>query len=155
MNIKTFLDKKLEEWILIIAVIILVLIVFAQVITRYFINYSFGWSEEIARYLLIWVAWISVSYSIRRQEHLRIEFLKNRFSPFIQKYIELVVLILWFLFALFIAVEGTEVIMKIQSTGQTSPAVGLPVWIAYLAIPIGGFLMIIRLIQQVYILFRN
>ncbi|MFD1606968.1 TRAP transporter small permease [Oceanobacillus luteolus] len=155
MDIKSFLDKKLEEWVLIISLIILVLIVFVQVLSRYFLNYSFAWSEEIARYILIWVAWISVSYSIRRQEHLRIEFLKDRFSPTVQKYIELVVLILWFLFAIFLAIEGTNVILGIQSSGQTSPSIGMPMWIAYLAIPVGGLLMTIRLIQQVYFLFRG
>src|SRR5699024_1324931 len=155
MDIKGFFHKALEEWVLMISLIFLVLLVFAQVITRYFLNYSLGWSEELAKYILIWVAWISVSYSIRRQEHLRIEFLINRFRSSVQKYIEFIVLILWLFFAFFLAIVGTDVILGMRTSGQTSPSLGLPMWIAYLAIPAGGLLMTIRLIQRIYLLFKN
>ncbi|MEC5423270.1 TRAP transporter small permease [Virgibacillus sp. C22-A2] len=155
MNVKQFIDEKLEEWVLIISFILLTAIIFAQVIFRYVFSYSIGWSEELGRYILIWIAWISASYAVRRKQHIRIEMVKNKFSVKIQKWIEAVVLLLWFYFAMFLAIEGTKLVMNIQVTGQTSPSMGLPMWAVYIAIPLGGVLMSIRLVQQFYFLFKS
>ncbi|UGB32227.1 TRAP transporter small permease [Metabacillus sp. B2-18] len=155
MNIKKLINEKIEEWLLVAAFLFMVTLVFVQVIFRYVINDSLGWSEELSRYILIWIAWISASYAVRKNEHIRIEFIKNLFKGIGKKVIEMLVLILWFLMALFLAIEGTQLAMQIKITNQVSPSMGVPMWMLYLATPVGGTLMCIRLIQQAFLIFKT
>lgn len=155
MKAKTFINDKLEEWVLVGSMIVLVILVVAQVFFRYVVDYSIGWSEELARYLLIWIAWIAASYAVQQKAHIRVEILKNRCSLRVKQFIELVVLMIWFGMAAFLAVEGTNFVLNIKATHQVSPSLGVGMWIVYLAVPVGGTLMSIRLIQQAILIFKQ
>ncbi|WP_428912101.1 TRAP transporter small permease [Niallia sp. Krafla_26] len=151
---KKIRDAKIEEWILVASLLLIVTLVFLQVISRYVISYSFGWSEELSRYILIWIAWIGAAYTVRTQKHIRVELVKNIVNETGKKVIELITLLIWFLFALFLVLNGTELISNLFATGQTSPSNEIPMWIVYLAVPIGGSLMALRLIQQAIYIFK-
>lgn len=155
MDWKKFIDIKLEEWLLIIATIFITLLVFAQVLSRYIFNVSVGWSAELSRYLLIWITWVSASYTIRKRDHIRISMIVELFSSSVQKVVEVIVILLWSVFAIVMAVVGTEVVMNLQLMGQQTSTLNLPMWVVYLIIPIGGVLMIMRLIQQLYFVFKK
>lgn len=155
MKLKKILNEKLEEWVLVASMVFLVILVVGQVFARYVMNFSIGWSEELARYLLIWIAWIAASYAVTQSAHIRVEIIKDRFSRRIKQMIELVVLIIWFGFAAFLAIEGINFILQVQATNQVSPSLGVDMWIVYLAVPVGGVLMGIRLIQQAILIFKD
>ncbi|GIN19563.1 MAG TPA: TRAP transporter small permease [Bacillus bacterium] len=155
MKLNKILNEKLEEWILVASMIVLVILVVGQVFARYVLNFSIGWSEELARYLLIWIAWIAASYAVTKNAHIRVEIIKDRFSARIKQIIELIVLIIWFGFAAFLAFEGTNFVLQVQTTNQVSPSLGADMWIVYLAVPVGGVLMGIRLIQQAIRIFKD
>jgi TRAP-type C4-dicarboxylate transport system permease small subunit len=152
--IKKIRDAKVEEWLLVASLLFMVALVFLQVIFRYLISFSLGWSEELSRYILIWIAWISAAYTVRTQKHIRVELVKNMVNESGKKAIELITLILWFLFALFLVINGTQLILNIFETGQTSPSNQIPMWFVYLAVPFGGGLMALRLIQQAMYIFK-
>jgi len=145
---KQLLDRKLEEWFLVAGFFSLILLVFTQFLSRYVFNYSLSWPQELSRYLLIWLAWISVSFTIREQQHIRVETFKNALPKKFQKVIEVIVCILWGFFAIFLAIVGTQFVWNIYSSGQGSPMIGIPMWIVYLILPIAGFLIVARLVQQ-------
>lgn len=154
MKITKIIDEKLEEYVLVAMMIFLVIIVAVQVFFRFVINFSFGWSEELARYLLIWIAWIAASYAVRENAHIRVEIVKDLFGDKIKKIIEVVVLLICFSFALFLAIEGTKYIFNVKATNQVSPSLGIDIWIVYLAVPVGGILMSFRFIQQIIFIFK-
>lgn len=154
MSIISVLNNKLEEYLLVASTIVLVILVSMQVFFRFVVNFSFGWSEELARYLLIWIAWFSASYAAQQNAHIRVEVIKDRFSGVFKKVIELVVILISFGFSIFLAVEGTKFIMLIKTTGQGSPSLDIPMWAVYLAVPIGGTLMAFRFLQQIYYLYK-
>lgn len=155
MKWKEFIDLKLEEWALMLMIIFMVLLVFLQVLSRYVFNVSIGWSSELSRYCLIWITWISASYVIRIQEHIRIMTLVDYFNEKVQKAIEVFVVLCWFIFALVMAVIGTDVFMGIKQMGQKTSTLQWPMWVIYIIIPITGCLMMIRLIQQLYFIFKK
>lgn len=155
MQWKKIFDYKLEEWVLLVSLIFIILLVFLQVLSRYIFNFSVGWTAELARYLLIWITWISTSYAIRHREHIRVDTLVKSFPLPVQKIIEVIVILLWSIFALVMAMVGTEIVMDIQMVNQKTSTLNLPMWVVYLIIPIGGFLMLIRLIQQLYFIFSH
>ena len=154
MTLKKLLDEKLEEWFLVATMVVMVVLIFVQVITRYIFENSLSWSEELARYVHIWQIWIGASFAIRKKEHIKVEAFKKLFNEKGQKIIELISLIVWFVLAVFLAVAGTDLVNTMFTRGQDSPAMQMPMWSIYSAIPIGGLLMAIRLVQQIYFLFK-
>lgn len=155
MDIKKILNEKLEEWILVASLLFIVALVIAQVVSRFVINFPMGWSVELSRYILIWIAWISVSYAIQKNAHIRVEIVKDKLSGDLRKTLELIVLLFWFVLALFLAIAGTKFILLIKQTGQVSPSLGISMWIVYLGVPIAGVLMCLRLFQQAKIILQG
>ena len=154
MTLKKLLDEKLEEWFLAATMIVMVVLIFVQVITRYIFENSLTWSEELARYVHIWQIWIGASLAVRKKEHIKVEAFKKIFNAKIQKVIDLIALLCWFSLAVFLAIAGTDLVTTIFAKGQNSPAMQMQMWVVYSAIPLGGLLMSIRLIQQIYFLFK-
>jgi len=154
VTLKKLLDEKLEEWFLAATMIVMVLLIFVQVITRYIFENSLTWSEELARYVHVWQIWIGASLAVRKREHIRVEAFKKLFNAKGQKVIELIAILSWFGLAVFLAIAGTDLVNTIFTRGQNSPAMQMPMWVVYSAIPLGGLLMAIRLIQQIYFLFK-
>lgn len=155
MNMKGIFDKKIEESFLVLSLLIMVLLMFSQSVSRYVFGTSFVWGSELSQYLHVWQIWIGASLAIRMQSHIRVDVFLNLFPKNIKKYINLLGTIAWFVFAVFISYEGTKYVVDMQINGQTSPSLKIGMWLPYLAIPIGGALMSIRLIQQMYLILTN
>jgi len=155
VQMKKIINQKIEEWFLVIGFFLLVLLVFSNFLSRYVFDYSLSWSQEFSGYLLIWLAWISVSFTIREERHIRVETLRDLLPELGQKIIEFIALILWSLFAIFLAYVGTQFVLDMKITGQKSPLTEMPMWMVYLILPLAGFLMLIRLIQQMILIFKK
>ncbi|HAQ40569.1 MAG TPA: TRAP transporter small permease [Clostridiales bacterium] len=67
----SFLDKS-EEISLVIMYSVMVLVIFLQVIMRYCFNNSLSWSEELGKFLFVWLSWIGISIGAKRGEHIKI-----------------------------------------------------------------------------------
>ncbi|WP_246147123.1 TRAP transporter small permease [Bacillus massilioanorexius] len=148
-------DKYIEEIFLVFTMIMMVILIFIQVVGRYIFNEAPSWTEELSRYIHIWQVWIGASYAVRLREHIRIEAFVNLFSLLGRKIFETLSIIVWFLLALFLAVIGTQLVLSSLKNGQLTPAMQLPMWIPFLAIPLGGLGMALRLIQQLWIIWRK
>lgn len=125
---------------------VLAAVVFLQFFTRYVLNDSMAWTEEIARYLLIWVTFIGAATAIRRGTHISVEallhFLPARITAIFRFAIDIVTvgfigLLCWF------AVDITER-MQIQTMTVTD----WPMSIVYGGVAFGCFLMLYRAIRM-------
>ncbi|WP_100397789.1 TRAP transporter small permease [Bacillus sp. FJAT-44742] len=143
------LDERFEEIILVTTMVIMVFTIFAQVSSRFVLGSSFSWGAELARYMHIWQVWMGASLGIRRQEHVRIDVFVNKFPPMARVVMDITALLVWFGFAMFLAIQGTIYINGIFESGQRSPSLEVPMWVPYLAIPLAGLLMGVRLVQQI------
>ncbi|WP_238456306.1 TRAP transporter small permease [Desulfotruncus arcticus] len=147
--------NSLEEYILVFSLAFTVFLIFIQIVMRYVFHHSLSWSEELARYVFLWQIWLGASFAVKEHRHLRIEAIKNVLSPKAQKYFELITLVIWFGFSLFLAFKGAELTMILLQRGQVSPAMRLPMAYAYASVPVGCGLMAIRLIEEMFGLFRK
>ena len=138
---------NLEEFIIIPLIFAMSIIIFIQVIARYVFQNSLTWSEELARYLFVWLVYFSVSFTARRQKHIRIDAAINLYPKKLRPYVEILSEVIVLAFSIFIAVTGVTVFHKIAWSGQMSPAIGLPMQIVYAAPMIGMALTAIRQIQ--------
>jgi len=100
------------------------------------------WSDEIARYLMVWLALLSFSVALKEKKHigltLGIQKIPSKFRSYFHLLAELVVLY----FSFFIFYQGVKLSKFVSS--QSSPSLCIPMWIPYLSIPTGFFLMFLQ-----------
>lgn len=147
--------EHFEEYILISSLMFSVALLFFQVLMRYLFDNSLSWSEELARYIFIWQLWLGISYAAKNCSHLRITLIQNILSEKGKIILESIALVIWIGFMCFIVMKSSDLMIQIASYGQKSPALRFPMEYAYAAIPVGGVLTIIRLIENLINLWRS
>lgn len=148
-------DQYIEEYFLVLTLAAMVILIFGQVVGRYVFQSAPSWTEELARYIHIWQVWIGASYGIRLQRHLRIEAFRDLFSDVGKKVLDTISILVWFVLALSLAILGTQLVLSSLKNGQLTPAMQLPMWIPFLAIPLGSAGMVLRLLQQIWLIWKT
>lgn len=130
------------EYLLFVFGLSMAVIVAVQVFFRYILNHSLFWSEELARYLLIWITFLGASSAYRRKGHPGIDMLYNRVSESVRRSLSIVVhLVSMMLFVIMIR-YGIEFSYFVRM--QISPALYIPKWVIYAIIPVSGMILIIH-----------
>lgn len=68
-----FLNEHLEACFIVPLMFLMSIIIFVQVVMRYVFHSSLTWSEEMARYLFVWLVYFSVAYTAKKEAHIRID----------------------------------------------------------------------------------
>jgi TRAP-type C4-dicarboxylate transport system permease small subunit len=117
---------------------------------RYVLNASLFWGEEVARYLSVWMIFLSVSVAYRTEEHVRITALIEWLPIRFRRYLWMVATIFELLLALVLTWYGWLLASNNLRRGQLSPALQLPIGWVYMAIPVGfgltGVCLVVRLV---------
>ncbi|WOO40847.1 TRAP transporter small permease [Rubellicoccus peritrichatus] len=150
IRFKTVLTKALE-WLLIVAVALLLCDVVWGVFTRYVMGEQAKWSEELARFLLIWVALIGSAVAFGSKSHLGVDYLTEKFVPEIRKAVAVLVhlIVLFFAISIFIY-GGGRVVIDALRLEQMTPALGWKMGYVYLALPIAGFFIVLYTIEDLF-----
>ena len=137
---------NVEDYVSMIAFILMIIDVMAIVLTRYVFHVTFTIGEEIARYLMIWCAYSGAAYGFRHFSHVGVvvfaEHFPKKLQPALLKirhFLTLAALICLFIFS-FMQLE------KYISKGQLTTATRIPMWVAYIIIPISMLLSIIHVV---------
>ncbi len=137
-KLKQVIDRILA-WIVIVVMAVLVIDVLWQVFTRFVLRDPSSFTEELARYLMIWVGLLGASYAAGRRMHLAVDLLPAKLTGRRKHYLGLVIEGFTLLFALLVlVVGGTRLVGVMLYLGQTSPALQIPLGYVYLAVPISG-----------------
>lgn len=141
--------ERLSLFISVIFGISMVLIVFIGVVARYAMHNPFVWTEELSRFLMIWMVLIGMSVVTRNRENLSVEFLVLKLPLVVQRIVKFIneILILYFLYIL--TVEGFQ--MAVKAKMQVAPSLGITMFYPLLCIPVGGILTMIQLGFQMLI----
>ena len=145
-----FFDEHLEKIFCVVFLALMSAIIVLQVFFRYVLNNSLSWSEELARYLFIWMIYIGISYGVKLDKHICVDAVYTFMPKSIKRGYAIVAYLLFLAFAVFIVYYGIMVVGMQISSGQVSPAMGLPMQYVYAAPVVGMILTIIRLIQKIY-----
>ena len=142
------LDEYLEEVLLVILLAGMAVIMGIQVFCRYVLSMSLSWSEELTRYLFIWAGFLSISYCTKRCISIKIEqfvaLFPKRGKALFKVINHTVELILFFYLLPF----SWRYLNLAIATGQTSPALGIPMYLVQAA-PLAGFLLAaVRILQR-------
>lgn len=135
--------NKILEWFLIIIFALLVLDVLFQVFSRYILGTSFTWTEEFARFSLIWLTILGAAYLNAKREHLSMDFLYRKLSPVNKKRTSVLIEIFVLLFALIVMViGGFNLVYTTLHLEQLSGTLRVPLGYVYAIMPFSGVLII-------------
>ncbi len=142
--------NHMEEYFAVISLLIASLLVFIQVVLRYAFNNSLVWSEEIARYLIIWLVLIGSSIAVREKAHATVDAVVAFLPPLPKRIFSIIANLMGIAFCFILVRSGTITVSNVVEFGNVTPAVGIPMAIPYLSLPIGGALMLYRFIQLLF-----
>lgn len=142
MKLRKYIDRLLEK-LLILIMAFMVLNVLWQVCSRYFLGIPSAFTDELARYLMIWIGILGAAYVSGRNGHVAIDVLPSRVSEKNQKKLRLLVRLVIILFCLFaMVIGGLRLVYITYVLEQYSPALELPLALVYAIIPVSGALII-------------
>ncbi len=149
------LDDHAEDVLAVILMSAATLIIVFQVIMRYVFRSSLSWSEELARYLFVWMTFLSISYGIKMRKHVKIEAALSLFPKKIRPLIVIIGDLFSLAWCVFVTVVGFDLLGKVVRSGQVSPALSISMWLIYLAPCVGYAIAIIRCIQTIALRVKN
>ncbi|MEQ3626414.1 MAG: TRAP transporter small permease [Celeribacter sp.] len=155
MKILRFIEANFERYILAAILFSLVTILAAQVVARYLLGSPLVWSEELARYLLVWCTFIGVSLAVREGRNISVDLLPTLIGPRSMKAFAMVALVGSAIFFALMVWYSVPLTRRIARIGQTSPGLGIQMWTVYAAVPVGLGLALLRALQVIVTVLRG
>ncbi len=151
--------NHLEEWLIASLMGAATLVIFVAVLHRYLsgfpipvvqdflIKINLSWAQELTIYMFVWMAKFGAAYGVRTGIHVGVDVLINRLNPVWRKQFVILGLLAGALFTGIVGTLGANFVWAIGHTDQTSSDLELPMWLVYLAVPLGSYLMCFRFLQ--------
>lgn len=129
-------------WFLVVVMGVSVVNVLWQVFTRFVLSSPSSYTEELARFLLIWIGLVGAAYASGRGMHLAIDLLPRRLTgrPSVALEVGIGLCVATFAIAVLLY-GGSQLVLITLGLGQRSAALGIPIGLVYLALPISGALI--------------
>lgn len=135
---------KAEAAVLITLVAVMTLIVFLQVVYRYVLVQPLYWSEELARYLFIWLSMLGATLALQKRGHFGLDFFHRMLSDQKRRFLQFLIHFFVGCVIFVILIQGVRLV---QATAlQKSPAMEISMGWAYACLPVGAGLMAIHLL---------
>jgi TRAP-type C4-dicarboxylate transport system permease small subunit len=153
-NLK-YLYSHFEEVVSTALLAVMAVLAFLNVLTRYFIHYSFAFTEEIEVALLVWITMLGAAAGFRRCVHLGFNFLSSKVPPTARRGL-LVISSLLTIFCFGVLLRYSlvqiqdELLLKV-----TTEALDIPQWLYTMALTIGSLLIIFRVIEMTVNMLRS
>nr|WP_239565218.1 TRAP transporter small permease [Brevibacillus fulvus] len=130
------------------SLVLLVLVVTTQVVTRKLFNFVFFWSEEITLLLLVWFAFLSITVGFRENIHMGIDSFTHHLPKTFNKILDKVISASIFAFGLYLVVQGWEFTVLMEES--TLPATKMPSSVGYIEMPITGIMICVYALLQFF-----
>ncbi len=135
---------KGEAWVLITLVAVMTVVVLLQVIYRYLLTQPLHWSEELARYLFVWISLLGASLSVQKRGHFGMDFFYRMLPDKGRRFLLFIIYLLMGGVMLVLLIYGIVLVQK--TAAQQSPAMEISMGWAYACVPVGATLMTIHLL---------
>lgn len=145
------LERILATFCVVLCVGLVISVVW-QVFSRYVLNDPSTVTDELARFLFIWVGLVGAAYGLAKKRHLAIDLLliKLENNPKNYKALQMFINIVSLLFiSIVMCYGGGKLVISTIAAGQISPVLGIEMGLVYLALPISGLFMIVFLIRDI------
>lgn len=144
---RKFIDN-FEEYAILVLFPVMVAVVLTATFARYSRLFSMFWGEEVARYTMVYLGYVGIALAMKRRAHIGVAVLTDMVKSKTGKRLVLIAQALVILtFCGIISGFLLTIIQKQMVIGQTSPALMIPIWIAYAGVPLGMILLACRTVQ--------
>jgi C4-dicarboxylate transporter DctQ subunit len=159
--------NHLEEWLIAFLMGAATLVIFSAVVHRYasgipwpalqdwLLTVNMSWAQELCIYMFIWMAKFGAAYGVRTGIHVGVDVLINQLGDRKRAAFVLFGLLAGAFFTAVVGTLGARFVWEIAHTDQVSPDLELPMWIAFLAVPLGSYLMCFRFLQVAWAFLRT
>ncbi len=144
--------NKTEEVVLVVMFALMVAIIFIQVVMRK-MNNSLYWSEELGKFLFVWISWLGISIGEKRGEHIKITMLTDRFSPKVQHILNIISELIVIFICVITVYYGIQLVITQASTHYTGIKISVS-W-GYLAVVLGCICMVLRSLGMCFMSLKN
>lgn len=155
MNFITRTLAWLEDGLCALALGGVSLIIFGQVLSRYFFNYTPDWSEELSRYLIVWTIFIGTAIGVRNNIHIGVDALLRLMPARFKLAMEVMLNVIGIVVSLVLIWLSIEFIRETLEYEQVSPSMQIPMAVPYLAMPVGLAFAVIHFIHDIVKLFTT
>ena len=143
----------LVEWACLLLMVGLVVDVFLGVFSRYVMQATFRWYDEVARLCFVWMIFLGAAVAVRRGLHFRVHLLVDRLAPRARRATDTAVTLVVMAFALVLVIGGVALAPLAQR--QLTDALELSMLWFYAALPVGGALMFLYALPQLVRVWRR
>ncbi len=151
-----WLDENFEKPFLFAGLLSIILIISFQTFYRYVISQftegagSAVWTEELARFIFIWITYLAAAVAIKKRENIRVDFFYDRLPKNWKGVFWIVNNLCFLVLGVVVVIMGTDLVMFQIRYPQIAPALQIPYYIPYMILPIGFSLICIRLVQDTW-----
>lgn len=136
--------RRISMGLLVLIGAVMSVIVMLQIFFRFVVHVPFPWSEELARYLMIWMGMLGAFVALREGRHIGVSLFVERLPEALGCKVMMFVQVATIVFLAIVARQGFS--LAIFNSTQLSPAMQIPMVFPYMAIPVGTTLMILELV---------
>ena len=126
---------------------VMTLVIILLVITRNFFGFSYSWSEELTRYLLVWMCLLGAVVLLQRDDHIKIDFISFLLPAKANAVLVLALRLVTLTFLVFLAYQGW--LTALARGINRSPALGISLTWPYMAIAVSAALMVFVIVIQI------
>ena len=138
---------RVLRWLLIVLMVAMTAAIFTQVFSRYVLQDSIPWTEEVARYILVYITFVGGALAVFENTHLKVELVVDLLSPRWQRGLHLFSASLIAMTAILLIYYGGRFTWLSRNT--ISPAIDQPLSWIYAVMPLAGVLMLIFAVLQI------
>src|SRR5476651_718211 len=148
---------RLEETLIASLIAMATVLIFIAVVHRYLVGIPFfypylfdinlSWAQELCIYMFVWMAKFGAAYGVRTGIHVGVDVVINHLPPRWRFISVMFGLLAGAFFTAVVGTLGVHFVYELSKTDQTSPDMEMPMWVVYLAIPCGSYLMSFRFLQ--------
>ncbi len=137
--------NKVTESVCMIFMVVMVLIVFVQIVSRVIVHSSFSWTEELARYIFIWTVLLGSSLGFYYWAHVSIDMVVKLMPLSFRRLTQALVMLICSSISVIMIIKGCELVSK--SMMQTSSSLLIPMGYVYIILPVSGVLLILNVLD--------
>ena len=162
--INRFLNH-IEEWIIATLMASATVVIFLAVLHRflsgvpyiqdYAVKLHVSWAQELCIFMFVWMAKFGAAYGVRTGIHVGVDVILRKLTGKSKTALVLFGLLAGATFTGLVGALGSNFVWEMSHTDQTSSDLELPMWIAYLCLPLGSFLMSFRFLQVAVSFFKT
>ncbi|KDN29984.1 C4-dicarboxylate ABC transporter permease [Vibrio fortis] len=141
-------DRYFEPTLIVFSITLMTALLCLQITLRLF-DASIPWAEELARYLFVWAMYLSISYCIRDDRHIRIRLFIDKLPGNLAHYSLILSDLIYLAFSCTVAWFGFTVIGRSLKLGQIAPAMEIPIACLYASVLVCAILSAIRLVVSI------